>query len=66
MRLTIYDQDPAQRKMRVLTIGAGVSGILIAYQLQKHCQNVELKIIECARPFPFPSHPLSRSEDYPC
>lgn len=34
--------------MRVLTIGAGVSGILTAYQLQKYCQNVELKIFECA------------------
>lgn len=33
--------DPNNRKIRVLTIGAGISGILMAYQLQKHCENVE-------------------------
>lgn len=39
-------QDPNNRKIRVLTIGAGVSGILMAYQIQKQCQNVEHVIYE--------------------
>jgi cation diffusion facilitator CzcD-associated flavoprotein CzcO len=30
----------------VLTIGAGFSGILLAYQIQKHCENVEHVIYE--------------------
>ena len=30
----------------MLTIGAGVSGILLAYHIQKTCQNVEHVIIE--------------------
>jgi len=34
------------RKLKVLTIGGGVSGILIAYQIQKYCKNVDLKIYE--------------------
>ncbi|KAL1304763.1 hypothetical protein AAFC00_003700 [Neodothiora populina] len=38
--------DPSNRKIRVLTIGAGVSGILMAYQLQKHCKNVEHVVYE--------------------
>ncbi|KAG5205829.1 Sterigmatocystin biosynthesis monooxygenase StcW [Trichophyton interdigitale] len=29
------------RKIKVLTIGAGLSGIMMAYNIQKHCQNVE-------------------------
>jgi hypothetical protein len=33
--------DPQNRKLRVLTIGAGISGILMAYQIQKQCENVE-------------------------
>ena len=33
--------DPNNRKIRVLSVGGGVSGILAAYQIQKHCQNVE-------------------------
>lgn len=40
------EQDPANRKIRVLTIGAGVSGILMAYQIQKSLQNVEHVIYE--------------------
>lgn len=40
------DQDPSTRKMRVLTIGAGLSGIQLAYQIQKHCENVEHVIYE--------------------
>jgi hypothetical protein len=30
--------DPKNRRLRVLTIGAGVSGIMMAYQIQKQCQ----------------------------
>lgn len=39
-------KDPNNRKIRVLTIGAGVSGILMAYQIQKHAANVEHVIYE--------------------
>jgi cation diffusion facilitator CzcD-associated flavoprotein CzcO len=39
-------QDPSSRKLKVLTIGAGLSGIQMAYQIQKECQNVELVIYE--------------------
>lgn len=38
--------DPNNRKLRVLTIGAGISGILMAYRLQKDCENVEHVIYE--------------------
>jgi cation diffusion facilitator CzcD-associated flavoprotein CzcO len=38
--------DPKNRKLRVLSIGAGVSGILMAYQIQKLCENVEHVIYE--------------------
>jgi ribulose 1,5-bisphosphate synthetase/thiazole synthase len=38
--------DPKNRKLRVLTIGAGISGILMAYRLQKDCENVEHVIYE--------------------
>ena len=38
--------DRGHRKIKVLTIGAGVSGILMAYLLQKNCQNVEHVIYE--------------------
>ncbi|KAK0660177.1 putative sterigmatocystin biosynthesis monooxygenase stcW [Lasiodiplodia hormozganensis] len=38
--------DPATRKVKVLTIGAGFSGIMLAYQIQKSCENVEFKIYE--------------------
>jgi hypothetical protein len=31
-------RDPKNRRLKVLTIGAGVSGILMAYQIQKQCQ----------------------------
>ncbi|KAK8153414.1 hypothetical protein BKA80DRAFT_210585 [Phyllosticta citrichinensis] len=40
-----YD-DPAARSLKVICIGAGFSGILNAYKIQKHCQNVEFKIYE--------------------
>lgn len=35
-----------QRKVKVLTIGAGVSGILMAYKIQKESKNVEHVIYE--------------------
>jgi hydroxyversicolorone monooxygenase len=31
-------RDPKNRRLRVLTIGAGVSGILMAYNIQKQCE----------------------------
>lgn len=34
------------RKLRVLTIGAGVSGMMMAYQIEKNCKNVEHVIYE--------------------
>ncbi|RDL41003.1 Flavin-binding monooxygenase-like protein [Venustampulla echinocandica] len=39
-------RDPKNRKLRVLTIGAGVSGIMMAYNIQKQCENVEHKVYE--------------------
>lgn len=38
--------DPQNRRLRVLSIGAGVSGILMAYQIQKQCGNVEHVVYE--------------------
>jgi hypothetical protein len=38
--------DSSNRKVKVLTIGAGVSGILMAYLIQENCQNVEHTIYE--------------------
>ncbi|KAI9708230.1 MAG: hypothetical protein M1820_004184 [Bogoriella megaspora] len=38
--------DPNNRKIRVLTIGAGVSGILMAYKIQKEMRNVDHVIYE--------------------
>jgi hydroxyversicolorone monooxygenase len=43
---TVTWKDPNNRKLKVLTIGSGVSGILMAYQIQKYCQNVEHVIFE--------------------
>jgi len=31
-------RDPQNRRLKVLTIGAGISGIMMAYHIQKHCQ----------------------------
>jgi hypothetical protein len=31
-------RDPKNRRLKVLTIGAGVSGIMMAYLIQKECQ----------------------------
>jgi len=38
--------DPKNRKLRVLTIGAGVTGTLMAYRIQRDCPNVEHVIYE--------------------
>lgn len=46
IRQDVTWMDPKNRKLRVLSIGAGVSGILNAYQIQKHCENVEHVIYE--------------------
>ncbi|KAF3490682.1 sterigmatocystin biosynthesis monooxygenase StcW [Arthroderma uncinatum] len=35
-----------RRKIRVLTIGAGISGIMMAYNIQKLCENVEHVVYE--------------------
>lgn len=44
--LTAVFSDPKNRKIKVLTIGGGVTGILMAYQIQKLCENVEHVIYE--------------------
>lgn len=31
-------RDPKNRRLKVLTIGAGYSGIMMAYHIQKQCQ----------------------------
>ena len=38
--------DPKNRRLKVLTIGGGVTGILMAYQIQKHAGNVDHVIYE--------------------
>lgn len=38
--------DPKTRKVKAITIGAGFSGIMLAYRIQKECENVEFKIYE--------------------
>jgi hypothetical protein len=44
--MTKLKQDPSSRKLKVLTIGAGLSSIQMAYMIQKYCQNVELVVYE--------------------
>jgi cation diffusion facilitator CzcD-associated flavoprotein CzcO len=39
-------KDPQNRRIRVIAIGAGFSGILIAYKFQRELTNVELAIYE--------------------
>ncbi|RSL57412.1 hypothetical protein CEP51_014246 [Fusarium floridanum] len=39
-------KDPKNRRIRVVTIGAGFSGILLAYRIQKELENVEHVIYE--------------------
>lgn len=33
--------DPANRPLRVITIGAGLSGVMMAYKIQESTENVE-------------------------
>lgn len=37
---------PTIRRIRVLSIGAGISGIMNAYYIQKQAENVELAVYE--------------------
>ncbi|EXJ86699.1 hypothetical protein A1O3_03652 [Capronia epimyces CBS 606.96] len=39
-------RSPSNRRVKVIAIGAGVSGIQVAYQIQKQCENVDLQIYE--------------------
>lgn len=34
----------SERPIKVICIGAGASGLLLAYKLNKHCKNVELTV----------------------
>lgn len=43
---TYCSQDPGTRKVKVITVGAGFSGIMMAYKIQKYTKNVDLKIYE--------------------
>ncbi|KAH7067984.1 hypothetical protein BKA63DRAFT_423015 [Paraphoma chrysanthemicola] len=38
--------DPSNRKLKVITIGAGFAGIMLAYNIEKSCSNVEHIIYE--------------------
>ncbi|KAF5694470.1 sterigmatocystin biosynthesis monooxygenase stcW [Fusarium denticulatum] len=38
--------DPGNRRLKVITIGAGLAGVMLAYNIEKHCPNVELVIYE--------------------
>lgn len=38
--------DPNNRRLRVIVVGAGVSGIQTAYYVQKECQNIDFQIFE--------------------
>lgn len=35
-----------QRKLKVVCVGAGASGLLVAYKLQRHFDDLDLKIFE--------------------
>jgi hypothetical protein len=39
-------RDPNNRPMRVVTIGAGYSGIMLAYEIERELQNVKHVIYE--------------------
>jgi cation diffusion facilitator CzcD-associated flavoprotein CzcO len=39
-------RDPKNRPMRVVTVGAGYSGIMLAYKIERELQNVEHVIYE--------------------
>lgn len=36
----------AERHVRIVCVGAGASGLLMAYKLQKHFQNFSLQVYE--------------------
>lgn len=38
--------DPNNRHVKVITIGAGMSGIMLAYKIEKECRNVTHVIYE--------------------
>lgn len=38
--------DPSSRPVKILGVGAGFSNIMMAYKIQKECQNVDLKIYD--------------------
>ncbi|KAH6985121.1 hypothetical protein EDB80DRAFT_767984 [Ilyonectria destructans] len=38
--------DPGNRRLKVITIGSGLAGIMLAYNIEKHCPNVEHIIYE--------------------
>ncbi|KAJ2893376.1 hypothetical protein MKZ38_008740 [Zalerion maritima] len=38
--------DPASRRLKVITIGAGMSGIMLAHNIERDCQNIEHVIYE--------------------
>lgn len=38
--------DPANKKIRAICIGAGMSGIAMAYKIQEFTENIELQVYE--------------------
>ena len=38
--------QPENRKLKIITVGAGLSGIMLAYNIEKHTSNVEHVIYE--------------------
>lgn len=43
-------KDPSNRRVKVVTIGAGYSGILLAYRLHRELSNVDVRDFS----FPYP------------
>lgn len=46
MTIDIVLGGPYTRKVRVISIGAGITGILNSYQFQKHLENIEHVVYE--------------------
>ncbi len=44
----IVDEHPlgAPRKLRIITLGAGASGLNVAHQIERHMKNVDFQIYE--------------------
>ncbi|KAF9761613.1 hypothetical protein IL306_003765 [Fusarium sp. DS 682] len=38
--------DPWNRRLKIITIGAGFGGVMLAYNIEKHCENVDLVMYE--------------------